>query len=66
MPQWTTTRQVACSLLFFNALSLNAQSIRNDPDPTRWINYSQTYYKIPVAQAGPIQASLYRVTTVEL
>jgi hypothetical protein len=32
-----------------------------DPDPTQWINYSQTYYKIPVAQAG-----LYRITPTDL
>lgn len=28
----------------------------NDPDPTQWINYAQSYYKIPVATTG-----IYRI-----
>lgn len=41
---------------------VSAQSaLPNDPDPTRWINYRQAYFKLPVAQAG-----LYRVTVTEL
>ena len=47
------------SLFIFNSFISQAQSI--DPDPTRWIKYSQTYFKIPVAQNG-----LYRLTTANL
>ncbi|GAB4024838.1 putative type IX secretion system sortase PorU2 [Spirosoma gilvum] len=32
-----------------------------DPDPTQWISYAQTYYKIPIAEQG-----IYRITTSEL
>ncbi|WP_227698977.1 putative type IX secretion system sortase PorU2 [Spirosoma radiotolerans] len=32
-----------------------------DPDPTRWLTYSQSYYKIPIAKAG-----IYRITTRDL
>ena len=42
-------------------LTIKAQPTSNDPDPTRWLIYSQTYYKIPIAQNG-----LYRITTTEL
>ncbi|WP_420147553.1 C25 family cysteine peptidase [Spirosoma sp.] len=38
---------------------VRAQS--SDPDPTRWINFSQTYVKIPIAQNG-----LYRITATDL
>ncbi|GAB4016715.1 hypothetical protein GCM10028773_10720 [Spirosoma koreense] len=37
------------------------QATVSDPDPTRWIRYSQTYFKIPIAENG-----IYRITTVEL
>ena len=43
-------------LLFTISLAQPSQ-----PDPTRWINYSQTYYKIPVAETG-----IYRLTATEL
>ncbi|GAB3769063.1 hypothetical protein GCM10028818_04490 [Spirosoma horti] len=33
----------------------------SDPDPTLWLNYSQSYYKIPIAKAG-----IYRITTRDL
>ena len=49
------------SLLFISILPVKAQLTNSDPDPTRWINYSQTYYKIPIAQTG-----LYRLTAIEL
>lgn len=48
-------------LLASNALSIDAQSLSNDNDPTRWINYSQAYYKIPIAANG-----IYRISTAEL
>jgi hypothetical protein len=59
----------ACMRLFrFFLLSLPvlpltglAQSAGSDPDPTRWINYAQTYYKISVADKG-----LYRLTNADL
>ena len=38
-----------------------SHSLPNDPDPTRWIQYDQSYYKIPIAQNG-----LYHITTAEL
>ena len=41
--------------------SNRSYSLPNDPDPTRWIRYDQSYYKIPIAQNG-----LYRITTAEL
>lgn len=31
------------------------------PDPTQWISYNQTYFKIPVAESG-----IYRITVSEL
>ena len=40
---------------------LSAQSTDNDPDPTRWITYAQSYFKIPIAENG-----LYRITATEL
>ncbi|MBD2756068.1 putative type IX secretion system sortase PorU2 [Spirosoma validum] len=48
-------------LFVIRATIIPAQSIGNDPDPTHWINYSQTYIKIPIAQNG-----LYRITAAEL
>ncbi len=50
---------LAAGLLTGRVLAQSAFS--NDSDPTRWINYQQTYLKIPVAQAG-----LYRITAAEL
>ncbi|UFH53343.1 C25 family cysteine peptidase [Spirosoma sp. KNUC1025] len=47
-------------LLTIDSLRIQAQSV-NDSDPTHWINYSQTYFKIPIAQRG-----LYRITSDEL
>ena len=38
-----------------------AQSSLDDPDPTRWINYTQSYYKLSTAENG-----IYRLTTAEL
>ena len=46
-------------LLLYSNRPVNAQSA--DPDPTRWINYRQTYYKIPVVETG-----LYRVSATDL
>ena len=43
------------------ATRTEAQPSPNDPDPTRWINYAQSYYKIPVAENG-----IYRLTATEL
>ncbi|GAB3989309.1 hypothetical protein GCM10028807_13930 [Spirosoma daeguense] len=62
----TTTFVYAYAILgvlitLFSFISASAQSLSNDPDPTRWISYSQNYYKIPIAKAG-----LYRITTSEL
>ncbi len=48
-------------LLSFSTLPIHSQPVSTDPDPTRWINYSQTYYKIPIAAQG-----IYRITTAEL
>ncbi|MFD2933279.1 putative type IX secretion system sortase PorU2 [Spirosoma flavum] len=48
-------------LLASSSLIIKAQSAGNDPDPTRWLTYSQTYYKFPIAQNG-----IYRITKVEL
>lgn len=48
-------------LFIFSSVLLQAQSIGYDPDPTRWIVYSQTYFKIPIAQNG-----VYRISTAEL
>ncbi|MBD2700381.1 hypothetical protein IC229_07035 [Spirosoma sp. BT702] len=54
-----------CYQLFYlfslPVLLVKGQSVNNDPDPTHWINYAQTYYKIPIAKAG-----LYRVSVAEL
>ena len=47
--------------LVINTLSSSAQSLATDSDPTRWINYSQTYYKLPIAASG-----IYRISTAEL
>ena len=51
------------SLLFIVLLCgtglVNAQPV--DPDPTGWINYRQTYYKIPIAETGR-----YRITLANL
>ncbi|SFE71408.1 putative type IX secretion system sortase PorU2 [Spirosoma endophyticum] len=55
-----TRSRLLLILFVFNSLLTQAQSDRNDPDPTRWINYAQTYYKIPIAQNG-----LYRITTTD-
>ncbi|AQG79456.1 C25 family cysteine peptidase [Spirosoma montaniterrae] len=41
--------------------SLTAQSVLPSSDPTRWINYYQSYVKIPVAQSG-----LYRISAGQL
>jgi hypothetical protein len=41
--------------------SVYAQQSLTDPSPTHWLNYSQLYYKIPIAQDG-----IYRITTAEL
>ncbi|AUD00448.1 putative type IX secretion system sortase PorU2 [Spirosoma pollinicola] len=51
------------SAVFLSLVSLpvTGQSTRDSLDPTRWLVYSQTYYKIPVAEDG-----IYRVTTNEL
>ncbi|GAB4043957.1 putative type IX secretion system sortase PorU2 [Spirosoma litoris] len=38
-----------------------AQTEKGDPDPTRWIVYTQTYYKISVTEDG-----LYRLTKADL
>ncbi len=48
-------------LLVLFAAFAQAQSSPNDPDPTRWINYAQSYYKIPIAENG-----IYRLTVTEL
>ena len=48
-------------LLVIFPVRTQAQSSPNDPDPTRWINYAQSYYKIPIAETG-----IYRLTTAEL
>ncbi|GAB4038322.1 putative type IX secretion system sortase PorU2 [Spirosoma jeollabukense] len=47
-------------LFVFNSLPTQAQADRDDPDPTRWINYAQAYYKIPIAQNG-----IYRITAID-
>ncbi len=56
---------VSKALLLLSALvnvsGIQAQPTPNDPDPTRWITYAQTYVKLPIAQTG-----LYRITTAEL
>ena len=46
---------------FVNLSRLWAQPVPGDPDPTRWITYTQTYVKLSIAQTG-----LYRITTAEL
>lgn len=38
-----------------------AQAQLTDPDPTRWITFSQSYLKIPIVQDG-----LYRIRTADL
>ncbi len=48
-------------LLVIPATRTNAQSSPNDPDPTRWINYAQPYYKLSVAENG-----VYRLTAADL
>lgn len=48
-------------LSIISSLSTQAQSVSRDPDPTHWINYGQTYVKIPTAENG-----LYRITAAEL
>lgn len=50
----------ACLLLCLPGLSL-AQSTAPDPLPNQWINYQQSYFKIPIGSAG-----LYRVSADEL
>ncbi|GAB3804271.1 hypothetical protein GCM10028819_35550 [Spirosoma humi] len=40
---------------------ISAGQATSDPDPTRWLTYSQSYYKIPIAQAG-----IYRITARDL
>ena len=47
---------IATFFFFIVALSTNAQRYGNE-----WINFQQTYFKIPVAQKG-----LYRISTNEL
>ncbi|WP_080055883.1 putative type IX secretion system sortase PorU2 [Spirosoma aerolatum] len=42
-----------------SSFPIKAQAI--DPNPTQWISYDQTYYKIPVAEPG-----IYRITAAEL
>lgn len=58
MPHRFTTLLVV--LFLFVSFDSTAQPT-NDPDPTQWLDYSQSYYKIPVARAG-----IYRVTAREL
>ena len=52
-------------LIFFTFLNkpvcAQVQSAEENGDPTHWITYSQTYFKLPVAQAG-----MYRITASEL
>ncbi len=48
-------------LLVAGSTNTQAQSSTNDPDPTRWINYAQSYYKISVAENG-----IYRLTLADL
>lgn len=52
---------ISLFLTILNVSTLFAQSSGNDPDPTRWLNFAQTYYKIPIVQPG-----IYRITTTEL
>ncbi|MFD2570521.1 C25 family cysteine peptidase [Spirosoma soli] len=54
------------TLLFFLVLIANTvrsqtQRPDNEPPSNRWINFGQSYYKIPIAQPG-----LYRITATEL
>ena len=59
MPQ-----RFACLLLIalsVNTLTIYGQPLMSDNDPTRWINYSQTYYKIPIAANG-----IYHISTAGL
>ncbi|GAB3947031.1 hypothetical protein GCM10028805_18530 [Spirosoma harenae] len=56
-----TTVYASFILLTISQLPATSQVIDKDPDPTRWINYTQTYYKIPIAQTG-----LYRITKTQL
>lgn len=49
------------SILFFLLLSFRCATAQQLPLGNEWINYQQTYFKIPVAQNG-----LYRITTAEL
>ncbi|QJW89386.1 hypothetical protein HNV11_08305 [Spirosoma taeanense] len=50
-----------CTCIFLLTFSLSASWAQNLPLGNEWINYQQTYYKIPVMQPG-----LYRITTAEL
>ncbi|GAB3711710.1 type IX secretion system sortase PorU [Spirosoma flavus] len=52
---------VLTALIFSTTFLAAGQSVTNDPDPTRWINYAQSYYKIPTVKTG-----LYRITATEL
>ena len=58
---YSTLVRLSAILFISSPLIARAQFDKNDPDPTRWINYTQTYYKIPIAQNG-----IYRITTAEL
>jgi hypothetical protein len=58
---YTAITGVAVVLLIVFPVRTQAQSSPNDPDPTRWINYDQPYYKIPIAENG-----IYRLTATEL
>ena len=51
---------MAVLLVIFPILT-QAQSSPTDPDPTRWINYAQSYYKLSIAKNG-----IYRLTAAEL
>lgn len=48
-------------LLVIPATRTIAQSSPEDPDPTRWIKYTQSYYKLAIAENG-----IYRLTATEL
>ena len=48
-------------LLFITLLLINQLWAQSQPLGNEWINYEQTYFKIPVAQPG-----IYRITSAEL
>lgn len=48
-------------LLVILPVRTQGQSSPNDPDPTRWINYAQSYVKLSIAENG-----IYRLTAAEL